>query len=92
MLSTGTLLTEGVAEAMKIDVADIYRRCVEDLVDTQRSESPCPYDGLTCCSICVDCGKRFCECAAPNSCERMSGVGCSGTRGEGCPKGWGMKA
>jgi len=77
-----------VAEAMKSDVADIYRRCVEDLVDTQRAESPCPRDGLSCCSICGDCGKRFCECGAPNSCERELGHSCSGTRGEGCPKGW----
>ena len=72
---------------MKKDIADIYRRCVEDLITVQLSESPCPNDGLSCCQICVDCGKRFCDCA-PNSCERERGLGCSGTRGEGCPKGW----
>jgi len=52
----------------------------------------CPYDGLSCCSICKDCGRRFCECGEPNACERMLGRGCSGTRGEGCPKGWRVDA
>jgi len=69
---------------MKRDVADGYCRDIERLVN---AESICPKDGLKCCSVCKDCGKRFCECA-PNSCERELGLGCSATRDGDCPKGW----
>jgi len=38
-----------VGAKMKSDVADIYRRCVEDLVVAQNGESPaCPFDGKPC--------------------------------------------
>lgn len=77
---------------MERDVADIYKRAVEDLAVSQNRDVPiCPFDGFSCCNICVDCGEPFCESGVPNACERMSGLGCSGIRGEGCPKGWSMK-
>ena len=38
-----------VGAKMKSDVADIYRRCVEDLVASQDRELPiCPRDGKPC--------------------------------------------
>lgn len=100
MLNIGTMITVEVAEAMKRDIADIYRRAVEDLVTSKRMEThKCPRDGFSCCSICDKCFRPFCECSTDESslahasaCERMSGLGCSGTRGEGCPKGWSVKA
>lgn len=68
-----------------------YRWDVEDLIARNREAPICRYDGLSCCSICVDCGQPFCESGHSDACERMLGHGCSGTRGEGCPKGWSMK-
>jgi len=68
-----------------VDVREVYRKEVERLT---KVTFLCPFDRLSCCSICKDCGRRFCECGHPNACERMLGRGCSGTRGEGCPKGW----
>jgi len=67
---------------------EVYRKEVEQLTKVQA----CPFDGFPCCSICEDCGCRFCESGHPTACERMLGRGCSGTRGEGCPKGWRVDA
>jgi len=65
-----------------------YREDVADLVKAQNEKrAMCHVDGMTCCSICVYCGRRFCDCA-PDSCERELGRGCSATRGGVCPKGW----
>jgi hypothetical protein len=62
-----------------------YRKDIKALINAQ---SKCPNDGFSCCSICPDCGQRYCDSGHSYACERMLGRGCSGTRGKGCPKGW----
>jgi len=79
----------GVGELlMDKDKATWYRRDIEDLIARNREAPICPFDGFSCCSICIGCGQPFCESGHSDACERMLGRGCSGTRGEGCPKGW----
>jgi len=74
---------------MKRSVKADCRKDIEDLARKVFNSGGvmCHVDGMTCCNICVDCGRRFCDCA-PNSCERELGCGCHATRGGVCPKGW----
>jgi len=70
---------------------EVYRNELERLASLQHSQkTPCPYDGFSCCSICEDCGKRFCECGAgADVCMRSDPDSCPVVRGEApCPKGW----
>ena len=72
-----------------VDNREVYRKEIDGLVASQnRGLLICPSDGFSCCSICEDCGRRFCECGESSACERMLGRGCSATRGGDCPKGW----
>ncbi len=70
---------------MSVFSKNVYRDEIERLAKRQ---SPCPYDGFSCCSICEVCGEKFCECGREESCERMVG-NCPVIDGSGsCPKGW----
>ena len=70
---------------------EMYRCEIDRLARRQHSlETPCPFDGLSCCSICEDCGHRFCECGSgADVCMRSQKDSCPVIRETGvCPKGW----